>query len=90
MLQYKIKINSCKNIIRKSLLSQGSTGEDWEFGISICKLLYIEWINNKVLLCGSGHYIQYLLINILEEYEKNVYICVTESLSCIVEIDTTL
>ena len=23
---------------------------DWEFGISRCKLLYIEWINNKVLL----------------------------------------
>ena len=73
------------------MLSQGSTGEkDWEFGISICKLLYIKWINNKVLLCGTGHYIKYLLINILEEYEKNVYICITESLSCIVEINTTL
>ena len=27
-------------------------GKDWEFGISRCKLLYIEWINNKVLLYG--------------------------------------
>ena len=59
------------------MLSQGIPGEkDWEFGISICKLLYTEWINSKVLLCGTGNYIQHLLINILEEYEKNVYIYV--------------
>ena len=24
-------------------------GLDWEFGVSICKLLYTEWINSKVL-----------------------------------------
>ena len=23
---------------------------EWDFGINRCKLLYIEWINNKVLL----------------------------------------
>ena len=32
-------------------------GRDWEFGISRCKLLYIEWINNKVLLYSTGNYI---------------------------------
>ena len=65
MVQYKIKINSCKNVTKRSMLSQGIPGKkDWEFGISICKLLYVEWINNKVLLCGTGNYIQYLLINI--------------------------
>ena len=36
---------------------------DWEFGISRCKLVYIEWINNKVLLYSTGNYIQYPLIN---------------------------
>ena len=36
---------------------------DWEFGISRCKLLYIEWINNKVLLYSTGYYIQYPVIN---------------------------
>ena len=36
---------------------------DWEFGISRCKLLYIEWINNKVLLYSTGNYIQYPVIN---------------------------
>ena len=27
----------------------GGGGKGWEFGISRCKLLYIEWINNKAL-----------------------------------------
>ena len=32
----------------------------WEFGISTCKLLYIEWINNKVLPYSTGNYINIL------------------------------
>ena len=50
---------------------------DWEFGISRCKLLYIECINNKVLLYSTGIYIQYPVINHNgKEYEKEgVYIC---------------
>ena len=54
---------------------QGGLGRiDWVFGISSCKLLYIEWINNKVLLYSTGNYIQYPVINhIGKEYEKNVY-----------------
>ena len=35
---------------------------EWEVGVSRCKLLCIEWIN-KVLLCSTGNYIQYLMIN---------------------------
>ena len=42
---------------------EGWGGMDWEFGISRCKLLYREWINNKVLLYSTGNYIQYLVIN---------------------------
>ena len=38
-------------------------GKDWEFGISRCKLLYGEWINNKGLLYSTGKYIQYPVIN---------------------------
>ena len=30
---------------------------DWEFGISRWKLLYIEWINNKVLLFSTRNYV---------------------------------
>ena len=38
---------------------QGGTGcgggLGWEFGISRHRLLYIEWINNQVLLCTTGN-----------------------------------
>ena len=44
---------------------------DWEVGISRCKLVYIEWINNTVLLHSTGNYIQYPVINHSgKEYEK--------------------
>ena len=49
---------------------------DLEFGVSRCKLLYIEWINNKVLLYSTGNHIQYPAINYNgKEYEKEyVYV----------------
>ena len=50
---------------------EGGGGMDWEFGISRCKLLYREWINNKVLLYSTGSYIQCPVINHNgKEYEK--------------------
>ena len=58
---------------------------EWEAGVSRCQLLYIEWINNKVLLYSTGNYIQYPMI-----MEKNIYICIPESLCCIAVINTTL
>ena len=46
-------------------------GMDWESGISRCKLLYREWMNNKVLLYLTENYIQYPVINHNgKEYEK--------------------
>ena len=59
-------------------------GKDSEFGISRCKLVYIGWINNKVLLYSTGNYIKYPVIN----HNGKVYI--TESLCCTTEINTTL
>ena len=41
----------------------GGRGIEWEFGVGICKLLYIEWINNGVLLDSTGNRIQYPVIN---------------------------
>ena len=35
----------------------------WVFGISSCKLFYIEWVNNKVLPYSTRNYIQYPVIN---------------------------
>ena len=34
-----------------------------EVGVSRCKLLCMEWINNKVLLYSTENYIQYPVIN---------------------------
>ena len=55
----------------------GEGGMDWEFGISRCKLLCTEWINSKVLLCSTGNYIQYPVINHDgKEHEKEcIYMC---------------
>ena len=48
---------------------------EWE--VSGCKLLYIERINNKVLLYSTENYIQYPMINHRgKEYQKRMYIYV--------------
>ena len=48
-------------------------------------------INNNVLLYTTGNYIQYLVINHMEKnVEKNACICISESLCCLVEMNTTL
>ena len=59
---------------------------DWEFGISRCKLSYIERINNKVLLYSTGNYIQYPIIN----HNGKEYIYITETLCCTPETNTAL
>lgn len=52
----------------------GDERMDWESGISRCKLSYIEWINNEVLLYSPGNYIQYPAINCNGKIMKmNIY-----------------
>ena len=65
---------------------------DWEFGVGRYKLLlHLEWINNTVLLYGTGNYIQSPGINHNRKgyLKKNVYMRKTESLCCTAEIGTT-
>ena len=45
------------------LLGGGEGRDGWEFGISRGKLLYIGWLNDKVLLYSTEKYIQYPMIN---------------------------
>ena len=74
----------------------GGEGEmDWEFGVSRCKPeIYIEWINNKVLLYSIENYIQYPVMNQNEkEFLKEcthiyIHLCITESLWGTEEINT--
>ena len=53
-------------------------------------LLCVEWINTKVLLYSTGNYIQSLVINHNGKEYKKEYICITESICCTAEINTTL
>ena len=48
-------------------------GMDWAFGVTRCKLLHLEWINNKVLLYITGNYIQFPVINRNGKEYKYVY-----------------
>ena len=41
----------------------GGEERDWKLGIGRCKLLHLEWMKNKVLMCSIGNYIQYHIIN---------------------------
>ena len=61
-------------------------GMEWEVGVSRRKLFHMEEIN-KVLLRSTEKYIQCAII---KEYFLRVYVCLTESLCCTVEINITL
>ena len=47
-------LTDIENRLGVSKVGQGP-GRDWEFGISRCKWLYVEWINNKALLYSTGN-----------------------------------
>ena len=53
-----------KQIMERKLVvvraEEEGRGMDWEFGVSRCKLLYLEWISSGVLLYSTGNYIQSL------------------------------
>ena len=48
----------------------GGRRMDWEFGVSRCKLLPLEWINSKVLLYSKGNYIYPVINHNGKEYLK--------------------
>ena len=51
-------------------------GMEWEAGVSRCKLLYIEWINNRIQPYDTGDHIQYAVIkhNGKQYLFKRIYI----------------
>ena len=65
-----------------------------DVGISKYKFLYVEWLNNKVLLYSTEDYMQYPMINHNgnEYFTKKVYIytCMAESLCYKAVINTIL
>ena len=79
---------------RTDVAAKGEKGQGkmaWIFGVSKCKPVYIEQINNKVLLYSTGNYIQFLVIsNNGKEYKKRMCIYVYELLCSTAEINVTL
>ena len=62
-LQNRNRLTDIENRLGVAKGEAGGGGKDWEFGVSRCKLVYIGWINNKVLLYSTGNCIQYPVIN---------------------------
>ena len=89
-LQNKTRLTDIENRLVVAKGEGGKGGKEWEFRISRGKLLYIGWINKKVILYSTGNHIQYSVTNHNgKEYEKEyiyicvcIYICITESLCC--------
>ena len=88
-LKYDANETVCETLkdIKNRLVGakQVGGGKDWEFGISRCRLLYIGWISNKVLLCSIENCTQYSVINYNGTEYKRFYIyiyikCITKSL----------
>ena len=77
-LQNRNRLTDIENRLVAAKGKGEGEGMNWEFGINICKLLYLKWINYKVLLFSSGNYIQYPVINHNgKEYEKEyIYVCI--------------
>ena len=71
MTQMKLSTiqNGFIDIENRLMVAKGMRGGEemgWELHIlvSICKLVCIEWINNKGLLYSTGNYIRYSVIYI--------------------------
>ena len=62
-----------KHKLESRLLGEISIASDMQ-------MTYTGWISNSVLLCNTGNYIQYLVINHKgKEYKKEcMYTCITE------------
>ena len=52
--------HTCKHGEQTCGCQGGGSGMYWEFGVSRCKLLHLEWICNQVLLYNTESYIQSL------------------------------
>ena len=79
-----LKYGTDKPINRSRLIDVGSdlgfprrgwkSGMGWEFGVSRCKLLQLEWISNEVLLYSTGNCVQSLGIEHDRRWYENICI----------------
>ena len=69
---------------------RGGGGINWEIGMDIYTLLYIKETTSKDLLYSTGNSTQYSVMAFRGKESKKVYICITDSLCCTPETNTTL
>ena len=83
-LQNRYKLTDTEKSLVDAKWEGGWRGMDWEFGVSRCRLLHLQWISNEVLLYNTGNHMQSLGIEHDGRlYEKrNVRICMLGSLCC--------
>ena len=68
-------MNRLTDTMKRLLVTSGFQGgggrerNGLEFGVSGCKLLHLEWIDNKVLMYSVGIYAQYVM-TIMEKIKK--------------------
>ena len=76
-LQNRKRLTDIENRLVVATGEGGGRGMNWEFEVGRCKLLHVEWINNKVLLNSTGNYIQSPGTNHNgKEYKKRMYMFV--------------
>ena len=46
---------------------------EWEFGVSRCKLVCVEWTKTQALLYSTDNYIQYPMINYSSVSKESAY-----------------
>ena len=51
------KLMDMENRLVVTKVNGGGSGMDWESGVNRCKILYLEWISNEILLHSTGNYI---------------------------------
>ena len=57
-IQNQNRVTGKDNILTVAKGEGKESKKDLDFGVSRCKLLHLEWINNNVLLYITGNYIQ--------------------------------
>ena len=87
------KRNRLKDTENKLMVTNGNSEQGemkQDLGINKYTLLYVKQVNGKNLLYSTGNYIQYLVITYNGKESVKEYICITESLCCVLETNTIL
>ena len=73
-LQNRNRLTDIENRLVVAKGEGGGGGMDWEFGVSRCKLVYMEWINNRSYCIAQGTIFNIPWQTIMEKnMKKSIY-----------------